>query len=593
MLLPSNKNEFWTSIDWVDCSKKVTGLQILIFEASKCGNLQKLHEYQNSLINMREAKLLSIRKVTQENMGKRTAGVDNVSKLNGTQRLKLMDKMKIDGKASPIRRVWLDKPGTTEKRPLGIPTILDRAKQQLVKLAVEPQWEAKFEGHSFGFRPGRSTMDAITRVWAYLQNMEKYILDADIRKCFDRIDHDVLVKKVGASYTISKQIYSWLKAGILDPDISTNPITNDRGTPQGGVISPLLSNIALHGLEEFVHSRYNSINKVPGEITYDKKYIGFVRYADDLCFFHPLFEVTLRIKGLVSEFLSGIGLELNEKKTKIRHSLKTIEYNGEKIKPGLTYLGAFFILTKSRKSPNVRIGSRTKERTFHKLRSFPSNENILSHIDDMRTIIKKFRGVSQGILIKQLAPIINGWSNYYQYIHNKDAFNYCDTKVFHMLVKWCYKRHPNLGKKKSMEKYFVRHKKVKWVFGFHDQGIYPKVLPFHRNRKTGSYSFSKVRGDYSPFDPDQVNKVERFKINDTGKKLFKRQNAVCKWCLYPFNPSDKLEIHHTLYKGHPQREYFKYIWLVHLHCHDQLHAHDFFEMDALNELKDRKNNKSP
>ena len=183
----------WESINWTDIASKVASVQTIIFEACQLGNINKVHEYQNALINMKEAKLLSIRKVTQENKGKRTAGVDNVNKLNSRQRIEILEKVNIDGKASAIIRVWIPKPGKKEKRPLGIPTILDRIKQQLVKLALEPQWEAKFENNSYGFRPGRSTMDAIRQIQSCLKFDERFILDADIRKCFDRINHDVLV----------------------------------------------------------------------------------------------------------------------------------------------------------------------------------------------------------------------------------------------------------------------------------------------------------------------------------------------------------------------------------------------------------------
>lgn len=308
----------WASINWTDIAFKVAAVQTIIFEASQIGNTDKVHEYQNSLINMKEAKLLSIRKVTQDNKGKKTAGIDGLKKLNAKQRLEILDKINIDGKASAILRVCIPKPGKKEKRPLGIPTILDRIKQHLVKLALEPQWESKFEQHSYGFRPGRNCMDAIRQIQNCLKLEERFILDADIKKCFDRINHDVLVNKVNTSPKISKQLYSWLKAGILDPDISPDPITNDRGTPQGGIVSPLLSNIALHGMEDVIKSRYREINKsLPKEEKYRVTYFNFIRYADDFVIIHPSHKAVVEFKKVISEFLSEIGLALNEEKTKI------------------------------------------------------------------------------------------------------------------------------------------------------------------------------------------------------------------------------------------------------------------------------------
>jgi RNA-directed DNA polymerase len=190
---------------------------------------------QKLLINNQAAKLLAVRRVTQDNRGKNTAGVDGVRTLTPEERLELAERLKVGAKADPVRRVYIPKPGSEELRPLGIPTVHDRALQTLVRLALEPEWEARFEPNSYGFRPGRSCWDAIAAIFDAVKLMDKYVLDADIAKCFDRINHEALLKKVNASPAITRQLRAWLKAGILDGE---ELFPSEEGTPQGGAITP-------------------------------------------------------------------------------------------------------------------------------------------------------------------------------------------------------------------------------------------------------------------------------------------------------------------------------------------------------------------
>src|SRR4028118_435030 len=236
----------WNQVNWRKLERKVFKLQKRIYRASQRGDVKALRKLQKMLMKSWSARALAVRRVTQDNQGKKTAGVDGFKSLTPKQRLDLANKLHLGTKASPTRRVWIPKPGTEEKRPLGIPTMKDRALQALVKLALEPEWEAQFEPNSYGFRPGRSCQDAIEAIFNAIRFKASYVLDADIAKCFDRIDHKALLRKLNTSPTIRRQIRAWLKAGVMD---EMQYFDTSEGTPQGGVISPLLANIALHGME--------------------------------------------------------------------------------------------------------------------------------------------------------------------------------------------------------------------------------------------------------------------------------------------------------------------------------------------------------
>ena len=239
-----NPNLKWKDINWKKVEKYVFKLQKLIYRASSRGEIRKMRKYQKLLTKSYYARLLAVRRVTQDNQGKKTAGIDGIKSLPPMQRFNLVEMLRSRHlKASPTRRVWIPKPGREEKRPLGIPTMYDRALQALVKLGIEPEWEALFEPNSYGFRPGRSAYDAIEAIYKSINKKPKYVLDADISKCFDRINHDALLRKIGRT-PYRRLIKQWLKAGVFDNKQFSNTV---EGTPQGGVISPLLANIALHG----------------------------------------------------------------------------------------------------------------------------------------------------------------------------------------------------------------------------------------------------------------------------------------------------------------------------------------------------------
>jgi RNA-directed DNA polymerase len=315
----------WQSIHWKRAEIRLTKLQRKIYKLSAKGEKSRVHVYQDILLKSSSAKLIAVRIVTQDNRGKKTPGVDGIASIAASERLAMAKALRLDGKASPIRRVYIPKPGKDALRPLGIPTLRDRAKQALAKLALEPEWEAKFEPNSYGFRPGRNCHDAIEAIFKSINKSPngKYVLDADIEKCFDTIDHDKLIAKLDTTPNIRRQIESWLKAGILNKG-SLEPSV--MGTPQGGVISPLLSNVALHGIEYHLKSwigKQTVKDKHGRSLPESQKQSGLsvIRYADDFVVLHKDKEIIQRGQKVVAEWLlQNAGLKLSESKTKLSHT---------------------------------------------------------------------------------------------------------------------------------------------------------------------------------------------------------------------------------------------------------------------------------
>src|SRR5260221_3368711 len=275
----------------------------------------------------RAARMLAVRRVTQDNQGKKTAGVDGVKSVPPKQRLDMVERIHPTQwkrlKAQPVRRVYIPKPGKAEKRGLGIPVMKTRAHQALVKLALEPEWEARFEANSYGFRPGRSCQDAIQAVFLCIEHKPKFVLDADIKGAFDNINQEKLLEKLQAYPAMKQAVKAWLKAGVMEGQ-EYSP--TESGTPQGGVISPLLMNVALHGMEIMLREGYSKRNAVEKPL--------FVRYADDFVIFHSKLEKLQQAAGQVTQWLEELGLHLSPKKTRITHTLTP--YQGQ---VGFDFLG--------------------------------------------------------------------------------------------------------------------------------------------------------------------------------------------------------------------------------------------------------------
>lgn len=559
----------WNEIDWKKIERIVFKLQKRIYQTASRGEVQKQRRLQKTLIHSRSAKLLAVRRVTQDNQGRHTAGVDGVKSLSPTERMNLAGQIQLGKKSKPTRRVWIPKPGRDEKRPLGIPTIDERAKQALVKLALEPEWETKFEPNSYGFRPGRCCQDAIEAIYTSIAQKPKYVLDADIAKCFDRIKQNQLMTQLNTFPTLARQIRAWLKSGVME---RKNWFPTEEGTPQGGVISPLLANIALHGMEEAV-KRFAETLPNKRELGLDrrqkrKQAISLIRYADDFVIMYPDLEGLLQVKELISTGLANIGLELKPSKTRITHTKDSFEGG----KPGFDFLGF-----------NIRqypVGkTHTGKTSKGKLLGFktlikPSPEKVLEHYRKIAEIIDRHRAAPQAALIKQLNPLIVGWCNNYQYACSKEIFSTLNSLIWNKLRRWTRRRHPTKSKKWVTKKYWHTYGNDNWVFSTPD-GL---RLIKHSEREVKSSDYVKVKGTESPFNGNWVYWSQRRGQEPTTPtrvaKLLKRQKGKCTHCHLHFNCEDIVEIDHIIPTSKGGKDTYDNLQAMHRHCHDEKTRND-------------------
>lgn len=566
--MPKQFTEGWNTINWKEIESRVSKLQNQIYRFAKDRDIKKVRKLQNYLLSMGNARLLAVRKVTQDNRGKVTAGIDGIKSLQSQERLKLAENLCIYKKAKPVKRIYIPKPGKDEKRPLGIPTIEDRALQALVKLALEPEWEAYFEPNSYGFRPGRSCHDAIAQIKISIERSPKYVLDADISKCFDSIDHDYLLRKLNLSGSLKRQIQSWLKAGYVSfPSKEINP--TELGTPQGGVISPLLANIALHGLET---SLKKLSHKTPQNFPSGKPRVGknrksaltVVRYADDFVVMHDDKEVLLACVKEIEKFLKPIGLKLSEAKSRITHTFD--DSKSQDGQAGFDFLG-FRILQKPTTIRSV-VSSTTGGKLGFKTLIYPSMKSQIKHQRSLSKIIRT--NASQDSLITNLNPVISGWSRYFGVsdVYSLGTFQKHDQYLFLKLYRWS--SHQLGSGAKAYKKY--------WIVRMGRKTFANKQMNLcsHLEFASSITQYRKVKGDSSPYDGNTTYWKRRQEKNPllptTKKKLFVKQKGICSFCNSPFRPDDILEIHHILPKKLGGTDKLSNLSLVHGHCHDKIHS---------------------
>jgi RNA-directed DNA polymerase len=550
----------WKHLPWKRFERQVFKLQTRIYRAKQRGNVTAVRKLQRLLVRSWSAKCLAVRRVTQDNRGKRTAGVDGMKNLTPRQRLQLATSLRLLAKASPLRRVWIPKPGTDEQRPLSIPVMRDRAAQALLTLALEPEWEAVFEPNSYGFRPGRSGHDAIAALHTGLNQKARYVLDADITKCFDRIDHVALLDKLHTTPAFRRAIRAWLKAGVMD---GPTLFPTDAGTPQGGVISPLLANIALHGLETALREVSPHLVRQPNG-WWERPSPIVVRYADDFVVLHHDLALVQQTQQIATAWLRSLGLELKPSKTRIVHSLH--EHAGQP--PGFDFLGFHirqYPVGKTHSGKRSHAPGAPAARLGFKTRTTPSTTAIRKHEEALRLRLRQYRAVPQTEVIRHLNPLIRGWAAYFSTAAAKAALARMDFHTFVKLKRWARRRHPHKSWRWIKAKYW-RLETGTWTFGTREGDW------LRRHDQTPIRRHIKVRGQKSPYDGDWRYWALRLgrhpELYGREALLLQQQHGRCRWCGLYFREKGGWELDHMtpLAAGGPRT--LANLQLLHPWCHD-------------------------
>jgi RNA-directed DNA polymerase len=492
----------WDHVDWGQAEEHVRRLRRRIFAASQAGDLARVRNLQKLMLRSRSNALVSVRRVTEVNAGRRTAGVDGRVVLASWEKADLADWVQRRAAAwspRPVRRVYVPK-SNGRRRPLGIPVIADRALQALAAAALEPEWEARFEPRSYGFRPGRGCHDAIVAIHTTASRRDArrlWALDADLEAAFDRLSHDHILTSLG-TFPARGLVRRWLKAGVIEDGRFT---PTGEGTPQGGVVSPCLMNVALHGMEEAAGVRYwegGTLRAVPGTPV-------LVRYADDVLALCHTREQAEHVRQRLARWLEPRGLAFNEAKTRITHLDQGVDFLGFEIR---RYRGK--LLTKPSKDALRRIRKRLSQE------------------------VTALRGANADAVIARLNPIITGWAAYYRIGVSKRAFGALDAHLWRLVYKWSKFSHPNKPRRWIITRYFGMFnpaRQDKWVFGSRETGFYLRKFAW-----TKIVRHRMVAGRASPDDPaltgywEQRRRRARLPVDPATWHLLRRQRGRCPLC---------------------------------------------------------------
>ena len=540
---PSLGTIAWSQIDWAKCHREVRRLQTRIVKATQEGRWGKVKALQWLLTHSFSGKALAVKRVT-ENQGKKTPGVDKVTWSTPDAKSEAILSLKRRGyQPLPLRRIYIPK-SNNQLRPLGIPAMRDRAMQALYLLALEPISETTADNNSYGFRPERSTADAIEQCFNVLRlkTSAEWILEGDIKSCFDKISHSWMLENIPTDRVI---LQKWLKAGYVE---NQTLFATESGTPQGGIVSPTLATMALDGLEGLLRKHFpkHQLGKV-----------NFIRYCDDFVITSCSKELLeSEVKPLVEKFLKTRGMELSKEKTKITH-----------IEEGFDFLGQ-----------NIR-------KYGGKLLIKPSKKNVKAFLDKIRGIVRENKSAKQISLINLLNPIIRGWANYHRHVVSSEIFHWVDNQIWRALWQWAKRRHPKKGKHWIKEKYFKKIANRNGVFAVQVDGVLPngkaKVVKLRNASDTLIRRHIKIKAEANPFDPAWEPYFEKrlsLKMTDNlmGRRkllsLWRNQEGDCVVCGEKLTQVTGWHVHHIRYRSDGGNDNVSNLVMVHPNCHRQIHS---------------------
>ena len=533
----------WEAIDWQKALAYVKKLQVRIVKAQKEGHYSKVKSLQWLLTHSFYAKALAVKRVTS-NQGKRTSGVDHELWLTPQAKFNAISKLNRRGyHPQPLRRHYIPKKNG-KMRPLGIPTMTDRAMQTLYKFSLEPIAETYADPNSYGFRIGRSTPDAIEQCFTDLNKGKspEWILEGDIKGCFDHISHEWLLENIPMDTQILEK---WLKCGYVE---TRKLFPTDEGAPQGGTISPTLMNMTLDGLERLLQERLPTRQKVNGRTHFNK--LNFVRYADDFIITGESPEFLRdKVLPIVKEFLTERGLQLSEEKTVITH-----------IEDGFDFLGK-----------NIR-------KYNGKLLIKPSKTSVKSFLEKVRSIIKGNKSTKQETLIRKLNPVIRGWVNNQRYVVSSKVFSRVDYEIYKCLWQWAKRRHKKKSHKWIAQKYWHHIGSRQWTFSvpYENQSTEgePLYCKLEYATDTKIIRFKKIVAEANPFDEcwtDYFEEREGEKLLNSTKgrekllTIWRRQHRRCPVC-------GDLITSETGFKVHTPAGKNSLKIMVHKECHEEIHS---------------------
>ncbi len=524
----------WHGIPWQDVHQEVGRLQARIAKAATAGKWRTVRNLQRLLTRSESAKALAVRRVT-ENRGRNTPGIDRQTWSTPEAKWTALTTLGKGYQPRPLRRVYIPK-SNGERRPLGIPTMTDRAMQALHLLALDPVAEVVADKHSYGFRRERSTTDAIEQVRNALGRSESptWVLEGDIKGCFDNISHDWLQANVCMDKRLLRK---WLKAGYFE---GGTLFPTSSGTPQGGIISPVLANWALDGLQHELDGLFRTVR----EARHHK--VNYVRYADDFIITASSKEfLENEVKPLVQRFMAVRGLTLSESKTLVTH-----------VADGFNFLGW------------------TVRRRKHILLTVPAKKNVKSFLDKVRAILRAMRTAKQEDVIATLNPVLRGWAQYHRTQMATRAFAKADHQIWNALWRWACRRHPNKGARWIKARYFRRIEGRDWHFADKDK-LLLSLCSFHKKRHI---KVKSAANPYLPEDEDYFDKRLALQMGSSleGRRklawLWHQQDGSCPICAQKITTVTGWHVHHVIKRIEGGTNQTSNLRLLHPTCHTQHHV---------------------